>query len=85
MFKKVLQFLIGREAKKLAKSVVNSDTTRTVATASVSTLVFVRAICAFFAELGWIPAEMSEDTALIISAVLIPFVSRLLAFVRSKF
>jgi len=28
MFKKVLQFLIGREAKKLAKSVAKSDTTR---------------------------------------------------------
>ena len=85
MFKKVLQFFIGKEAKKLAKSVANSDTTRTVATASVSTLLLIRAICAFFAELGWIPAEMMEDTALVISAVLIPFVSRLLAFVRSKF
>lgn len=51
MFKKVLQFLIGKEAKKLAKSVVNSDTTRTVATASVSTLLLIRAICAFLQNL----------------------------------
>ena len=85
MFNWLLKKLLGASKKQIQKTIAESSTTRTVAVASVSTLAICRAICAFLAELGLIPSEMMEDTALIISAVLIPFVSRILAFARSKF
>ncbi len=84
MFKWIVKKLLGETKKQIQKAITESSTTRTVAVASVSTLAICRVICAFLAELGLIPSEMTEDTALVISAVLIPLLSRLLAIIRSK-
>ncbi len=84
MFNWLLKKLLGASKKQIQKAITESSTTRTVAEASVSTLAICRVICAFLAELGLIPSEMMEDTALVISAVLIPLLSRLLAIIRSK-
>ncbi|MEM4203190.1 MAG: hypothetical protein QXS54_03880 [Candidatus Methanomethylicaceae archaeon] len=82
MFKWILSKLIGKAKKDIEKTLLQSTTTRTVAVASVSTIMIVRAILAFLAELGLMEREMVDDTALIICAVLIPLVSRLIALLR---
>lgn len=84
MFRWVIRKLLGDAKKEIQKSILQSSTTRTVAVSSISTIMIVRAILASLAELGLMEREMVDDTALIISAVLIPMVSRILAIVRSK-
>lgn len=84
MFKWIIRKILGETKKEIEKTILNSGTTRTVAVSSISTIMVCRAVCAFLAELDLIPKEMVDETALVISAVLIPFVSRLLAIVRAQ-
>lgn len=84
MFKWIVKKLLGSAKKEIRKSIVESGTTRTVATASISSIAMCRALVYALAELGLIPDSLKEETALVLSAVIIPFVSRLLAIVRSK-
>lgn len=84
MIKWLVKRVLGKTKREIKKSLLQSSTTRTVAVSSISTLAIVRGICAFLAELGLIPSEMVYDTAIVISAVLIPLISRLLAIVKAK-
>lgn len=83
MLKWIVRKLLGEAKKEIKKTLTQSSTTRTVATASIGTLAIIRAVCAALAELGLIPPEMVYDTAIIVSAVLIPLISRLLALFRA--
>jgi len=84
MFKWIVKKLLGETKKQIEKTITESSTTRTVAVASVSTIAVVRAILAFLGELGLIPIEMVDETAMVVCAVFIPLISRLLAIVKSK-
>ena len=84
MFKWIVRKFLGSAKKEIKKSILQSGTTRTVATASISTLAICRAVVYGLAELGWVPDGIKEETALVISAVLIPLISRLLALLKSK-
>ncbi len=82
MFRWIVRKILGEAKREIKKSILQSDTTRTVAISSVSGITICRAICAALAEFGLIRPEMVEDTALILSAVVIPLISRLLAIIR---
>ena len=84
MIKWIVKKLLGSETKEIKKTVLQSGTTRTVAVSSVSSIAICRAVCAGLAELGLIPSGMVDETALVLSAVIIPFLSRLLAILKSK-
>lgn len=84
MIKWLIKKIIGETKKEIRKSILQSETTRTVAVSSVSTIALCRALCAGLAELGIIPESLVEETALVLSAVLIPLVSRVLAIIKSK-
>ena len=84
MIKWIVKKLLGSETKEIKKTILQSGTTRTVAVSSVSSIAICRAVCAGLAELGLIPSGMVDETALVLSAVIIPFLSRLLAILKSK-
>ncbi len=84
MIKWIIKKLLGSETKEIKKTILQSGTTRTVAVSSVSSIAICRAVCAGLAELGLIPSGMVDETALVLSAVIIPFLSRLLAILKSK-
>jgi len=84
MIKWIIKKLLGSAKKEIKKTILQSETTRTVAVSSVSSIAICRAICAGLAELGLIPSGMVDETALVASAVIIPLLSRLLAIIKSK-
>lgn len=84
MVRWLVRKILGEAKKEIQKTILQSSTTRTVAVSSISTITICRAICAFFAELGLIPSNLIDETAMVMSAVLIPLVSRLLAILRNK-
>ncbi len=84
MFKWIVRKILGSAKKEITKSILKSETTRTVAISSVSTIALCRALCAGLAELGLIPSGLVEETALVLSAVLIPLISRIIAIIKTK-
>ncbi len=84
MIKWIVKKLLGSASKEIKKTILQSETTRTVAVSSVSSIAICRAVCAGLAELGLIPSGMVDETALVLSAVIIPLLSRLLAIIKSK-
>lgn len=84
MIKWLVRKVLGEATQEIKKTILQSGTTRTVAVSSVSTIALCRALCAGLAELGIIPQGLVEETALVLSAVLIPLVSRIIALIRSK-
>lgn len=84
MVRWLIRKILGEAKKEIQKTILQSSTTRTVAVSSISTITISKAICAFLAELGLIPSNLVDETAMVISAVLIPLVSRLLAILRNK-
>ncbi len=84
MVRWLVKKLLGDFKKEITKKMWQSNTTRTVAISSVTGIAICRAICAALAELGLIPEGMVEETALVMSAVIIPLLSRLIAIIRSK-
>jgi len=84
MIKWLVRKILGEATREIQKSILQSSTTRTVAVSSISTIALCRALCAALAELGVIPESLVEETALVMSAVIIPLVSRALAIVKSK-
>lgn len=80
----VLLKVLGTSKRELQKSFANSSTTKTVMASSVSTIALTKAILMFLAELGFINSNMVDETAMVISAVAIPFISRLFTIIRSK-
>ncbi len=84
MFKWLLRKLIGDAKKEIKKTVLESSTTRTVATASATGIAICRAIVYALAELGLIPDGIKEETAMVLYMVVIPILSRLFAILRTK-
>jgi len=84
MFRWIVRKLLGATKREIKKTITQSATTRTVATATVSGLAICRGIVAFAVELGLIPEGLQEETALVLYAVIIPLLSRLLAIIRVR-
>jgi len=76
--------ILGTSKRELKKNIANSSTTRTVMASSISTIALTKAILMFLAELGFVNSNMVDETAMVISAVVIPFISRLFVIIRNK-
>jgi len=76
--------ILGTSKRELKKNIANSSTTRTVMASSIFTIALTKAILMFLAELGFVNSNMVDEIAMVISAVVIPFISRLFVIIRNK-
>lgn len=84
MIKWIVKRILGKQIKRVNKTILESDTTKNVAAGSITAFVIVRAIIAAFVELGLVPSQLADETAMVIMAVIIPLISRLIALLRSS-
>lgn len=84
MIKWIVKRILGKQIRQVNKTILESDTTKNVAAGSITAFVIVRAIIAAFVELGLVPSQLADETAMVIMAVIIPLISRLIALIRSS-
>lgn len=84
MIKWIVKRILGKQIRQVNKTILESDTTKNVAAGSITAFVIVRAIIAALVELGLVPSQLADETAMVIMAVIIPLISRLIALIRSS-